>query len=351
MTWLDKLINILIYYWENFKTDKYIKLATLMLISGIALVGGQTIFVTDGTRSLVYDGASSTFDYVLALIVIIPALFIIYKKFMLEISKSNYLFYISDNDFNTEDIMKRGFIPSKGRINLIPYEKKIDTYNQDEVIRAYAVSEDNIKNRTMNKIVENTYIAGLGSFPHLFTCGSFFGSGYASHVTILDYDRLNTKWYTLPPLGEAAKYILVNENNTLLEDKISDLILDNSEDVGIAICNTFSIIKESIPEYLRDKTVFLEPNIGKGIDIADNKYTQDLLIRQLIHIMGELSNTKKRIHLFVSARASFCIKLGMSFMPRTHGTVILHNYNKDTKERDWAIQLKDGKLTKYEEFF
>lgn len=345
---LHEFMNIIMYYFEKFKTDAYIKVATIMLIGGLGLACGQTIFVTDGTRSLVYDGASSTFDYILALIVIIPALFIIYKKFMLEISKSNYLFYVSDNNFNTEDIMKRGFIPSKGRINLIPYEKKIDTYNQDEVIRAYAISEDNIKNRTMNKIVENTYIAGLGSFPHLFACGSFFGSAYASHVTILDYDRINTKWYTLPPLGEAAKYILVNENNTLLEDKISNLILDNSEDVGIAICNTFSIMKESIPEYLRDKTVFLEPNIGKGIDIADNKYTQDLLIRQLIHIMGELSNTKKRIHLFVSARASFCIKLGMAFMPRTHGTVILHNYNKDTKQRDWAIQLKDGKLKKYE---
>ena len=279
-----EFMNIIMYYFEKFKTDAYIKVATIMLIGGLGLACGQTFYISDGSKSLLYDGASSTFDYVLALIVIIPALCIIYKKFMLEISKSNYLFYVSDNNFNTEDIMKRGFIPSKGRINLIPYEKKIDTYNQDEVIKAYQFSEDNIKNRTMNKVVENTYIGGLGGFPHLFACGSLFGSAYASHVTILDYDRINTKWYILPPMGESTKYILVNENNTLLEDKISDLIQDNSEDVGIAICNTFSIIKESIPSYLRDKTIFIEPNIGKGIDIADNKYTQDLLIKQLIHI-------------------------------------------------------------------
>lgn len=342
-----EFMNSIMYYFEKFKTDAYIKAATIMLIGGFGLACGQTISVTDGSKSLLYDSASSTFDYVLSSIVIISALFIIYKKFMLEISKSNYLFYVSDNNFNTEDIMKRGFIPSKGRINLIPYEKKIDTYNPDEVINTYQVSEDNIKNRTMNKSVENTYIAGLGSFPHLFVCGSLFGSGYASNVTILDYDRINTKWYTLPPLGEDAKYILVNENNTLLEDKISNLIEDNFEDVGIAICNTFSIMKESIPEFLREKTIFIEPNIGKGIDAIDNKFTQDLLIKQLIHIMGELSNTKKRIHLFVSARASFCINLGRAFMPRTHSTVILYNYSKDTKDRDWAIQLKDRLLTKY----
>jgi len=216
-----EFMNIIMYYLEKFKTDAYIKVATVMLIGGLALAGGQAFFVTDGTKSFFYDGASSTFDYVLALIVIIPALFIIYKKFMLEISKSSYLFYVSDKNFNTEDIMKRGFIPTKGRINLIPYEKKIDTYNQDEVIKAYEVSKDNIEHRTMNKVVENTYIAGIGGFPHLFVCGSLFGSGYASNVTILDYDRTNTKWYTLPPMGEAAKYILVNDTDTLLEDKIS----------------------------------------------------------------------------------------------------------------------------------
>ncbi len=341
-----EFINIIMYYFEKFKTDTYIKIATIMLLGGLGLACGQTIFVTDGSKSLLYDSASSAFDYVLSVIVIIPALFIIYKKFMLEISKSNYLFYVSDNNFNTEDIMKRGFIPSRDRINLIPYEKKIDTYNPDEVIKAYDVSEDNIKNRTMNKSVENTYLAGLGSFPHLFVCGTLFGSGYASNITILDYDRDNARWYTLPLLGEDAQYILINDVVTL-EDKISNVMRDNDEDVGIAICNTFSIIKESIPEYLRDKTIFIEPDLGRGIDNADNKYTQDLLIKQLIHIMGELSNTKQRIHLFVCARASFCIKLGIAFMPRTHSTVILYNYNKDTKGRDWAIQLKDRRLTKY----
>lgn len=341
-----ELINIIMYYCEKFKTDTYIKVATIMLIGGLGLAFGQTIYVTNGSASFLYDGASSVFDYFISSVVIAYALFIIYKKFILEISKSNYLFYVSDNNFNTEDIMKRGFIPSGGRINLIPYEKKIDTYSPDEVIKAYQVSEDNIKNRTMNKSVKNTYLAGLGSFPHLFACGSLFGSGYASNVTILDYDRNNTKWYKLPLLGKYTKYILVNDVINL-EDKISNLIRDNDKDVGIAICNTFSIIKESIPEYLREKTIFIEPDLGKGIDIADNKYTQDLLIKQLVHIMGELSNTKQRIHLFVSARASFCINLGRAFMPRTHSTVILYNYSNDTKDRDWAIQLKDRQLTKY----
>lgn len=59
---LHEFMNIIMYYCKKFKPD--------------------------GSKSLLYDGTSSIFDYVLSLI-IIPALFIIHKRFMIEISKSN----------------------------------------------------------------------------------------------------------------------------------------------------------------------------------------------------------------------------------------------------------------------
>lgn len=347
MKLLDRIINIIIYYWEKTRTDIFLKLASLMILGVFGLIGGQRFFITDGDRSLLYESFPSSFDYVVAIMILIPALFIIYKKFLIDISKSNFLFYISDKTFNTEDILKRGFIPSKGRVNLIPYEKKIDTYKQDEVIKAYNLSKDNINHRTMNNNVENTYIAGLGGFPHLFVCGSLFGSAYASNITVLDYDRDNSKWYTLPLVGESAKYVLLNNKDKSLKETISKLLKGNSEDIGIAICNTFSIDKKSIPNNMKNKTIFIEPNIGRDFDSVDNKTAQDSLIKQLSLIMGEMSNTKKRIHLFVAARASFCIKLGIGYMPQTHGKVVLHNYNKITKKRDWAIELVDGEVNKY----
>ena len=61
--------------------------------------------------------------------------------------------------------------------------------------------------------------------------------------------------------------------------------------------------------------------------------------------MAELSNKKKKIHLFVCARISFCINLGIYYMPRTHGIVVLHNYDNKTKERNWNIILNDGELS------
>lgn len=160
----------------------------------------------------------------------------------------------------------------------------------------------------------------------------------------MDFNRNTNVWELLKPLGEPSKYKLSNSSESI-ESKIDDLVKDNFDEVGIAIANTFEIIKESIPDYLQSHTLFIEPEIGQGINIINNKTTQASLLTHITEIMGNLSNKKKKIHLFVCGRSAFCIELGMYYMPRTHSSVVLHNYNNITKDRDWNITLENGELS------
>ena len=95
---------------------------------------------------------------------------------------------------------------------------------------------------------------------------------------------------------------------------------------------------------LVDDTLFLVLEDSLGINNVEGQITRESLLEQLTNIMGEISNKKSKIHLFVSARASFCINLGTRYMPKTYPTIVLHNYNKDTRKRDWYITLDNGEL-------
>ena len=175
--------------------------------------------------------------------------------------------------------------------------------------------------------------------------GSNFGSAYASKVSILDFNRDKQIWYITNQGGTEIKY-KVNFEDITVKEKVNELKYNGKNEVGIAISNSFTIEKDSIPEELVDDTLFLVLEDSLGINNVAGQITQKFLLEQLTNIMGELSNKKSKIHLFVSARASFCINLGTRYMPKTYSTIVLHNYNKDTRKRDWSIELKNGEVIK-----
>jgi hypothetical protein len=333
--------NFILLFWEKFKGDKYFKFASLLLIGGFSLFGFGLIHITNGEYSLVLFEESSIYEQIIGLILIAISLIIVYSRMSKEKLKRHFLFYVSDKGFNTEDKIPEAAVLKEHRYGLLPYEKNIDTYTKEEVLKAYIISKDNIDNRTHNKSIDTTYIAGLGSFPHLYLCGTFFGSAYASKIEIVDYNRDAKIWELAKPLGIKSNYIIPNSEQTV-KQRVKELMDNSCDDIGIAVANTFPIDKTSIPDYIKDYMIYLEPNHGRGKDCCNNKQTQVALLTQLNDIIAELSNKKKKIHLFVSARASFCINFGTYYMPRTYSTLILHNYDNKTQERNWSITLNNN---------
>lgn len=300
--------------------------------------------------SLKWDNASSIIEYVVGSFLIVSGVVLIFKKNIedsrIASKKENFLYYISDSELDSEESFKKDFLPEEGRTNLSKVERKINTYKLDDVIDSYNNDRKfEIKPRSKNKHVDNTYIAGLGGFPHLYLMGSNFGSAYASKVSIFDFNRDNQVWYIPNQGGTRIKY-RVNFENINVEKKVNELKYNGKDEVGIAISNSFTIEKDSIPVELVNDTLFLILEESLGINNVEGQITQNSLLEQLTNIIGELSNTKSKIHLFVSARASFCINLGSRYMPKTYPTIVLHNYNKDTRKRDWSIELKNGEVTK-----
>ena len=137
----------------------------------------------------------------------------------------------------------------------------------------------------------------------------------------------------------------VNFEDIEVSKKVDSLKYNGNKEVGIAISNSFTIEKNSVPQNLLDDTLFLVIDDEIGINSVDGLISQNSLLEQLTNIMGEFSNTKDTIHLFVAARASFCIRFGTHYMPKTYPTIVLHNYNKDSKQRDWYIAVSYTHLT------
>lgn len=349
MKLLNKIVDYIFQYLMSRKLNVY-KVALSLISFGLFLFGTGSFDIESKEFLFRYDNSSSIVEYSVGILLVISGLILIFKKNIedsrIASHRENYLYYISDKALDSKDSFNKSFLPEEGRTNLSRTERKIDTYKKEDVIASYINDRSfEIKPRSKNKNVENTFIAGLGSFPHLYLMGSHFGSAYDSNIEVLDFDRKKQVWHILPNVGTNIKY-KVNFEDIEVNKKVDSLKYNGKAEVGIAISNSFTIEKNSVPQDLVDDTLFLVLDDNIGINSVDGLISQNSLLEQLTNIMGELSNTKDKIHLFVAARASFCIRFGTHYMPKTHPTIVLHNYNKDTKQRDWSIELKDGNIIK-----
>jgi len=225
------------------------------------------------------------------------------------------------------------------------YFKEINSYKRDELIENYSFYKQLIRDRTLNKSSKKVYIGSLGSFPYLFLLGSLFRNAYSEVIT-LDFNRHNSKWYKLPNNSEVKENInhkLMYEDISINE-KINDLNNLDYNEVGIALSYTFEVNKDAIPNQLKNHTLYLKNSYGIGHDKLSNEESQKELLKELSVYMATLWNSHKRIHLFVSAQSSICINIGKNYMNNAHGTLILHNYDNNSKSYNWSIEFNQGDL-------
>jgi len=72
---------------------------------------------------------------------------------------------------------------------------------------------------------------------------------------------------------------------------------------------------------------------------------QKKLLSDISVIMNTLGKDRPRkIHLFASAQASFCMALGKNYMPNAHHGVVLHNYSRQ-RGYDWSVIYEDDQIS------
>ena len=231
------------------------------------------------------------------------------------------------------------------KINL----KEIDSYNKDQVIRNYNFNKELLSDRTLNKNSQKVYVGALGSFPYLFLIGSLFRNAY-SNIIILDYDRFNSnksEWYKLPVFNDKKEKLThkLMYHDISIEERIKELNDNDSNEVGIALSYTFNINKNAIPKYLQNSILFLQHSYGTGHDKLSNEEVQKELLKELSTYISLLWSNHNKVHLFVSAQSSICINIGKIYMDNAHGTVVLHNYDNESKTYNWSIDFNKGLIS------
>ncbi len=337
---MNNFYNFIVKILDIMIGDTKAKIGSLLLFSGSAL---QVSFVIEPDKyTLIIGDGTDIFSILLILI----GASLLFHRYMTIKDDTITLFYGATLS-NMNNKSPESALPRREKYKTIVKNlKRINSYNKDEVLDNYKFNKTLLGERVENKESIKVYIAALGSFPYLFLLGALVRNAY-SNVKFIDFNRYKDggKWYILPPFKTTDKQLthklLYNQNNTTIEDEINRLN-KNDNDVGIALGYTFPIKKEVIPPSLQNNTLYLTSSENTRHDILSSEEAQESLLKDISYYLNSLSKSNRDIHLFVSAQSSMCMNIGKHYMDNAHGSIILYNYNNETKTHDWAIKFNKG---------
>lgn len=343
---MKTLGNFILKILELLKSDTQTKIAQYIMGAGLILVVGFGNFsYTFREHTFTYSDEA---DYIGYLLIFIGLILLIYRYFTIQKDAISLAYGKGIENMDIHSPIEA--IPKYERFDCVEINlKTIDSYNKDKVIGNYKFNKELLQDRTLNKNSKKIYIGALGSFPYLFLLGSLFRNAY-SNVVILDFNRYKNsgKWYKLPLSCEVDKIIthkIVSSSNKSIKEILDNFNNSGNNDVGIALGYTFSTNKNAIPKILRNSTLFLETSLGTDHDILSSEEAQSKLLKELSSIIASLWNNHNRVHLFVSAQASMCINIGKMYMNNAHGTLVIYNYDSDSKSYNWSLEFNKGNLT------
>lgn len=350
---IDKLLNFGIKIFEIWQSGKIGKIGAIFVSTGLALlVGGASYSIrfhySDEQKNMAgavtSSGSPDLVLYVLGILFLLIGASILYKTYLKQASSCVTIYYgnmLKQGDFKVPEYA----MEKDDRINIDKRKlDPIDSYNKEEVIDDYKHRLRTFKNRTYHDEARKIYIASLGSIPYLFLLGTLIRNGHIQNE-ILDYNRDSDKWYRLDSIGDKLTHTLMYKDDAMtIDEKIDELCNSTSESVGIALSYTYQIDKSSLPSELRDNTIFLTHGLGFGNDRINNKQAQASLLNELSVYIDRLKSLNKEVNLFVSAQASFNVRLGKRYQDNTMGEIKVYNFNGSTRKYDWFISFNAGSV-------
>lgn len=340
---IESIKGFIEFIFQLFKTDIKVSIAKSILGAGVLMAsGGPTynlFFMKDDIAMQLQVDNTGYILLIVGLILIGIAIMMLIR-FYNSVSIHPYLYFSpSLQNMNTEIPIYA--VDKRDKYTTRPqYIGTINSYDKSIVISNYNFLQTSFEKRFDHADSNKIYMAVIGSFPFMFLMGTLLRNGHIkSHI--MDYSNEKQEWFSLFPGGLPAHHEIMNTDKNI-DDEIDSLSHNDSNDIGIALSYSYEVFKNTLPEELQENTLFLKNSLGIEPYLLNYEKTQQALITEIFQYIHKLRQNGKRIHLFVSAQASFCVNLGKRYQNNVTGTLVLHNYNAQQKKYNWNIQFDKG---------
>lgn len=185
---------------------------------------------------------------------------------------------------------------------------------------------------------QRLYIGGLARIPFLVSYGMLLRN-LSSELFYFDKLHRNGEWQLLSDENEQIEAL---QNNKI------DSANENG-DVGITINFTTMIEKHQLPSDMQDYTIDISPNITHKRNLIKNQDNLQHISKYIGSAIDKLSALPKckRVHLFLSVQSALAIEIGRRYQEGTHKNWVIHNYNAQAGEYDWALELSKNGVMEY----
>ena len=198
-----------------------------------------------------------------------------------------------------------------------------------------------IKQRVNHKRTEKGVIFALGSTPALYAFGSFFRDGHTP-LTIYDFKRTDNIFIPLNYFPENCS--LIYKYNEVIVGGINGLDIKKLQDISISISFTSNVLIEDLPENLRGDVLDISLSTGYKYNSLPEEEEQKDIALKVTHTISSLKKHSKKVHLFISAQASFVTRLGSLYQEGMHGEVEVYQWDSTTNSYVWSLNINGDRI-------
>lgn len=224
-----------------------------------------------------------------------------------------------------------------------PYVYKNEAFNSyvtETVVQELLYYRKDLQTKHILEKCEKNYLAIIASIPFLYGFGCLLNKGANPHIEYLR--KAESKWEKMDLTEPEEKKLVFTLNNKagLTKDQALNEITENKEkDIGFVISFTQKILKEQLPESIRDDYLEVELNVQRGREVIRSQAVLEQIAREIHFVQTQLSAKRNKVHLFISAQANLVVDLGRLYQPGMSGMVCIHNYESGQNEYNWKLTI------------
>ncbi len=209
---------------------------------------------------------------------------------------------------------------------------QIKMFNSEVAVRIY-------ERFILNQNCKTIYLGGLARVPFLVAYGSCFRA-VSAKVIYFDRFHIDGEWKLLDD-EEKGIQLIHDEPQTIQPNKKGQ--------IGISISLTKEIQKEQLPIELIGNTLEIKSNLENKRNLITNQNEMERISFRIQEIVDQYSSLSdcKELHFFISAQSTLALEIGSRFQEGIHKKWIIHNYNAQKGNYEWAIEVNKDCIKKY----
>lgn len=356
MKYLLRFLNFLIRFYKENRPDPLLKLFFVIINLSAAMIiagGFSWVFSADtGDQSYKVEFTnkdisawSSIFG---AILFVFSSIFYYLRAQTLESKfKTALFFYPGFMQINRTPPTYA--LPPKDKHALPVDIAPFDSYDTSKICsKLERISEDLAEKNTLSTINKG-YFAAIGSIPFLYGLGVVFSDGRISHL-MLRHIKNENRWELLDEFEEESTELIYQVGNTEYNDfqeAVKAVKPNENKEMALAISFTQEIFNEHLPnKFQSNNVIHVRFKNGYQHEAIISNQGLDKIALKIHDLQTKMSSRSSEINIFISAQASFVLRLGMCYQSGMSGKVSVFNFNSSTNSYPWGITVDVDKTFK-----